>query len=53
MAICQSLTDFVFDGVRADGLLLEAVQIGKELLINKVAEVGAIIKKCVKSREAA
>ena len=37
----EDLPDLVFDGVRPAGLLLEAVQVGKELLIDEVAQVVA------------
>jgi len=39
--LAEYLSDFVFDGVGAAGLLLEAVQVGKELLVHEVAEVVA------------
>ena len=39
--LAEDLADLVFDGVRPAGLLLEAVQVGKELLIDEIAEVVA------------
>ena len=39
--LAEDLPDLVFDGVRAGGLLREAVQVGKELLIDEVAEIVA------------
>ena len=39
--LAEDLADLVFDGVRAGGLLLEAVQVGEELLVDEVAEVVA------------
>ncbi len=39
--LAEDLPDLVFDGVRPAGLLLEAVQVGKELLIDEVAQVVA------------
>jgi len=35
----EDFADFVFDGVRAAGLLLEAVEVGEELGVDEVAEV--------------
>jgi len=35
----KDFADFVFDGVGAAGLLLEAVEIGKELDVDEVAKV--------------
>jgi hypothetical protein len=37
--LSKDLTNLVFDGVRPAGLLLEAVQIGKELAVDEVAKV--------------
>ncbi len=37
----EDLPNFVFDGVRAGGLLRETVQIGEELLIDEIADVVA------------
>ncbi len=37
--LAENLADFVFDGVRAAGSLLEAVEIGKELAADEVAKV--------------
>jgi len=37
----EDLPDFVFDGVRPAGLLLETVKVREELLIDEVAEVVA------------
>ena len=37
----EDFPDLVFDGVRAAGLLLEAVQVGEELLIDEVSQVVA------------
>ena len=37
--LTENLADFVFDGVRAAGSLLEAVEIGKELAADEVAKV--------------
>ena len=37
--LAKNLTDFVFDGVRASGLLLEPGQVGEELTVNKVAQI--------------
>ena len=39
--LAEDFADLVFDGVRAAGLLLEAVQVGKELPVDEVAEVVA------------
>ena len=39
--LAEDLADLVFDGVRPAGLLLEAVQVGEELLVDEVAEVVA------------
>jgi hypothetical protein len=39
--LAEYLPNLVFDGVRAARLLLETVQIGKELPVYKVAEVVA------------
>jgi len=35
----KDFPDFVFDGVRPAGLLLEAVQVGEQLLVHEVPEV--------------
>jgi uncharacterized protein with PhoU and TrkA domain len=35
--LAEDFADLVFDGVRPAGLLLEAVQIGKELAVDEVA----------------
>ena len=37
--LTENFTDFVFDGVRPAGLLFKAVQVGKELEVDEVAEV--------------
>src|ERR1019366_1043596 len=37
----EDLADFVFDGVRSRGLLLESVQVGEELLVDEGEEVVA------------
>jgi hypothetical protein len=39
--LAEDLPDLVFDRVRPARLLLEAVQVGKELLVDEVAEVVA------------
>ena len=39
--LAEDFADFVFDGVGPGGLLLEAVQVGEELLVDEVAEVVA------------
>ncbi len=39
--LAEDFADLVFDGVRAAGLLLEAVQVGKELAVDEVAQVVA------------
>ena len=39
--LAEDFADLVFDGVRAGGLLLEAVQVGEELAVDEVAEVVA------------
>ena len=39
--LAEDFADFVFDGVRPGGLLLEAVKVGEELLIDEVAKVVA------------
>ena len=39
--LAEDFADLVFDGVRPGGLLLEAVQVGKELLIDEIAQVVA------------
>ena len=39
--LAEDLSNFVFEGVRASRLLLEAVQVGKELRVHEVAEVVA------------
>ena len=39
--LAEYLADLVFDGVRAGGLLLEAVQVGEQLAIDKLAQVVA------------
>ena len=41
----EDLPNFVFDGVRAGGLLRETVQIGEELLIDEIADV--IASQCL------
>jgi hypothetical protein len=43
----ENLADLVFDGVRAAGLLLEAVKIGEELAANKVAKIIASLRLVV------
>ena len=42
----EDLADFVFHGVRPAGLLLEAVQIGKQLAVDEVAQVIANHAPC-------
>ena len=37
--LTEDFADFVFYGVRTAGLLLEAVQVGKELLVDEFSEV--------------
>jgi hypothetical protein len=37
----KNLADFVFDRVGAAGLLLEAVEVGKQLLVDEIAAVVA------------
>ena len=37
--LAENLADLVLDGVRPAGLLLEAVQIGKELDVDEIAEI--------------
>ena len=39
--LAEDLPDLVFDGVRAGGLLREAVQVWEELLIDEIAQVVA------------
>ncbi|HEY4930912.1 MAG TPA: hypothetical protein VII23_05010 [Terriglobales bacterium] len=39
--LAEDFADFVLDGVGAGGLLLEAVQVRKELLVDEVAEIVA------------
>ena len=39
--LAEDFADFVLDGVGAGGLLLEAVQVGEEFLVDEVAEVVA------------
>ena len=39
--LAEDLADLVFDGVRPAGLLLEAVQVGEQLLVDEVAQVVA------------
>ena len=39
--LTENLTNFVFNGVRPGCLLLEAMKVGKELPIDKVAEIVA------------
>jgi len=39
--LAEDFADLVLDGVRPAGLLLEAVQIGKELQIDELGEVAA------------
>ena len=39
--LAEDFPDLVFDGVRPAGLLLEAVQVGEELLVDEVAQVVA------------
>ena len=39
--LAEDLADLVFDGVRPAGLLLEAVQVGEELVVDEVAQVVA------------
>ena len=39
--LAEDFADLVFDGVRAAGLLFEAVQVRKELLVDEVAQVVA------------
>ena len=39
--LAEDFADLVFDGVRPAGLLLEAVQVGEELLVDEVAQVVA------------
>jgi hypothetical protein len=39
--LAEDLADLVFDGVRPAGLLLEAVQVGKQLAVDEVAQVVA------------
>ena len=39
--LAEDLADLVFDGVRPAGPLLEAVQVGKELAVDEVAQVVA------------
>ena len=48
----EDLADLVFDGVRAGGLLLEAVQVGEELGVDELNEVvagegGVVINRAV------
>ena len=39
--LAEDLPDLVLDGVRPAGLLLEAVQVGKELAVDEIAQVVA------------
>ena len=39
--LAENLADLVFDGVRAIGFLLEAVQVGKQLAVDEVAQIVA------------
>jgi hypothetical protein len=39
--LSEDLPDLVFDGVRPRGLLRKALEVGKELLVDEVAEVVA------------
>ena len=39
--LAEDFADLVFDGVRPGGLLLEAVEIGEELLIDEIAKIVA------------
>jgi len=39
--LAEDFADLVFDGVRAGGALLEAVEVGKELEVDEIAEVVA------------
>src|SRR6266446_10186725 len=45
--LAENLTNFVFDSVRAARSLLEAVQVGKEFLIDEVPEVVASHRRVV------
>jgi hypothetical protein len=39
--LTEDFADFVFNGVRPAGLLLEAVEVGEELVVDEVAQVVA------------
>jgi hypothetical protein len=39
--LAEDFADLIFDGVRTAGLLLEALQVGKEFLVDEVAQVVA------------
>jgi hypothetical protein len=45
--LAEDLADLVFDGVRAGRLLLEAVQVGKQLQVDEVGKVGAGLRGIV------
>ena len=44
--LAEDLPDLVFDGVRPGRALLEAVEVGKERLVDEVAEVIAPLERC-------
>jgi len=45
--LAENFTDLVFDGVRAGGLGLEAVQVGEELAVDELDEVVAGLRGVV------
>jgi hypothetical protein len=45
--LAENFADLVFDGVRSAGLVLEAAQVGKQLLVDKVVQVVAGLRAVV------